>query len=262
MRINVFVPLCAVCIVVGGFVEVARAQQGDEIKAIQQDVAALKSDVKVLVEKQQEMIGQLNDLKKLLQAGDPANAVQPPTTIPINNDVFKGADGAHVAIIEYADFECEFCGQFMREVYPQIVENYISTGKAKFFYRDMTLQSHTHAVPAAIAARCASDQGKFWEMHGSLFADQSALEDKDLSERAKRLGLNTSKFDQCFFSRGHSNEIQASTLAAHKMGINGTPTFLLGVIDPNGNVVSIKRALVGAYSYDVFKSGIDDLLAR
>jgi protein-disulfide isomerase len=148
----------------------------------------------------------------------------------------------------------------MREVYPQLAENYIKPGKVKYFYRDLPMQSHTHALVAARAARCAGEQGKFWQMHESLFANQTALAEKDISGRATAVGLDSSKFSQCLSSGRYTDQIRSSTLEAGKMGINGTPTFLLGVVEANGDVTRIKT-IVGAPPYEHFKSEIDGLLA-
>jgi hypothetical protein len=75
--------------------------------------------------------------------------------------------------------------------HPQIVNDYIKTGKVKYFFRDMPMQSHPHAITAARGARCAGEQGKFWDMHKRLFANQAALAVKDLVNQAKQLELDT-----------------------------------------------------------------------
>ena len=236
---------------------VVEAQQSDDIKTIQQNISSLKSDIAALAEKQQQIISQLKDLRRLLQAG--SEPPHPPPTMSVDGKPFRGAPAAPIAIIEYADFECSFCGQFMREVYPQIIENYIQKGKVKYVYRDLPMPNHTHAMPAARAARCADEQGKFWEMHESLFANQEALEKRDIANRALALGLDTNRFADCVASEKHADEIRKDALEAQKMGIEGTPTFLLGVAEPNGDV-RIEQTLVGSYPYEIFKSNIEDLL--
>ncbi len=246
-------------VVLLGFASITGLSFGQETKSDATDIATLKRDVKVLVENQQQIIAQLNELKQLLLAG--SEPVHPPVNLSVNGEPFKGAVAAQVAIIEYADFECSFCGDFMREVYPQIIENYIKPGKVKYFYRDLPMPSHTHAMAAARAARCAGEQGKFWQMHESLFADQTALAEKDIFGRAAAVGLNTSKFAACLSSERHTDDIRRSTAEAQKMGINGTPTFLFGVVEANGDVMRIEKTFVGAPPYELFKSEIDGLLA-
>jgi len=165
-----------------------------------------------------------------------------------------------VAIVEYADFECPYCGQYEHEVYPQVFADYIQTGKLKYFYRDLPLPMHPHAMGAARAARCAGEQGKFWEMHDSLFAKQNAIRDVDMPGRAQEIGLDAAKFAECLSSDRHTEEIKTSATEAQKMGINGTPTFFIGTAGTNGEVTNLKM-IIGARPYDAFKSVIDAALA-
>ncbi len=174
---------------------------------------------------------------------------------------YRGDGGASVAIIEYGDFECPACGMYWKEVYPQIDANYLRTGKIKYFFRDLPLTMHPHAIPAARLARCAGEQGKFWEMHDSLFSNQAALGEKEASERTRALGVDVAKLNQCFASDKYLDDIRKSASEAQGMGIIGTPTFFLGVMDTNGQVISVKRTIPGAYPYLVFKSYLDELLA-
>jgi len=150
---------------------------------------------------------------------------------------------------------------YWKEVYPQIDANYLRTGKIKYFFRDLPLTMHPHAIPAARLARCAGEQGKFWEMHDSLFSNQAALGEKEASERTRALGVDVAKLNQCFASDKYLDDIRKSASEAQGMGIIGTPTFFLGVMDTNGQVISVKRTIPGAYPYLVFKSYLDELLA-
>jgi protein-disulfide isomerase len=249
------------CLVIVGLClcEFARAQEVTK-KDVREDIVALKEDMKALGEKQTQIVEQLKELKQMLQAMSGPPTAHPPSTIPVRGESFKGDKTARIAIIEYSDFECPFCGKFMHETFPQIDSNYIKTGKVKYFYRDLTLPSHHHAIPAARAAHCAGEQDKFWELHEDLFANQTALEEKDISARAQALGVNADKFGQCLSSGRYVDDIRKSTQEAAKMGIVGTPTFVIGSIDSDG-VVTVSKTIEGAYPYDLFKSDIDDLLA-
>jgi protein-disulfide isomerase len=152
-----------------------------------------------------------------------------------------------------------------------VFDDYIKTGKARLYYRDMPLPFHEHAVPAARAAHCAGEQGKFWEMHDSLFTDKipvpgpngrsSGLATSDIDERAAKLGLDTAKLDACMASTRFADVIKRSSEEAAKMNIEGTPTFVVGTIGPNGNVMSVKKTIVGAQPFGAFKAVIDPLLA-
>lgn len=117
------------------------------------------------------------------------------------------------------------------------------------------------AFRAAEAANCAGEQGKFWEMHDRLFANQSALKSEDLPQHAQELGLNKDAFKQCLDSGKYVSDIRKNMAEAHKVGITGTPSFLIGFTEPGGKVRAVKL-LVGAQPYGSFKGVIDGLLRR
>ena len=118
-------------------------------------------------------------------------------------------------------------------------------------FKDFPLPNHAQAFKAAEAAHCAGDQGKYWEMHDRMFADQRALEVPALKDSATALGLNMPKFTQCLDSSTHHDIVQADLDLGEKMGVNSTPTIYI-----NG------RAVIGAQPWEVFKSIIDEELAR
>jgi protein-disulfide isomerase len=244
-----------------GLSPVAPAQGQHRNEEMQEKISTLEQNVKALKEEQQKMSAQVDELKRLLLASSPPQPhPEAPATLALHGEPVEGDSAARVAIIEYADFECPFCGQYTRDVYPQIVKNYISTGKIKYFYRDLPLSIHSHAMIAAQAAHCARDQGKFWEMHDSLFTNQAALTEKDMSKRAQSLGMDSTQLTQCLSSQKYSDEIRKSVTEALSMGIQGTPMFFLGMIQDNGNVVKVGKIIMGAYPYEIFKADLDELL--
>jgi protein-disulfide isomerase len=85
----------------------------------------------------------------------------------------QGASSAPVTIVEYSDFQCPYCARYSTETYPEIKAQYIDTGKVRYMFRHFPLSFHSEAELAAQAAECAGEQGKFWEMHDTLFANQS-----------------------------------------------------------------------------------------
>ena len=237
-------------------------EQHDRNKA-DEDIAALKKQVQVLEEGQQQILQELRELKKLLQAKIIEPAAGPPAvaTLNVRGEPFKGDAGARIAIVEYSDFECPFCGKYSREVYPQIVERYVKTGKVRYYFRDLPLPIHANALPAATAARCAGEQGKFWEMHDSLFANQSALSQKDLAERAARLGLDQPRFSDCVSSTKYAEAIRKVVAGAQRMGIDGTPAFAIGTITAGGEVVTVNQVALGADSFEGFKAMLDEIIS-
>jgi protein-disulfide isomerase len=143
---------------------------------------------------------------------------------------------------------------------PQIDKEYVETGKIKHVFMDFPLPMHSHAMKAAVAAQCAGDQGKYWEMHDKLFANQRALGDGDLTKYAEELGLEAKKFKECLDSGKFADQIKKDTAEGQKAGLTGTPSFLLGYSEPNGKVKAVKK-LVGAQPYAAFKAVIDELLS-
>jgi protein-disulfide isomerase len=242
-----------------GLTQLGHAQVQSQAKDQPQgELSALRTDIRALQAEQQQIITRLDELKQLLQPNGQSPA--PVSSVSVRGETFRGDNNARVALIEYADFECPYCGEYERKAFPQILSDYIQTGKVKYFYRDLPLPMHARALPAARAARCAGEQGKYWEMHDSLFAKQNALSVPALLDRAQTLGLDTAKFTECQSSEKYTADIQKSVSDAQKMGIDGTPTFFLGVVEPSGDV-TIEKRLQGAAPFDVFKTEIDALLA-
>jgi protein-disulfide isomerase len=122
--------------------------------------------------------------------------------------------------------------------------------KVRVVFRDYPLPFHPQARPAAEAAACAHDQGKFWEYNKKLFANQSALADENLKTYAKDLGLDTAKFDECFAKKQFTANIDKDLADGVAAGVNGTPAFFI-----NG------RSLSGAQPFEKFKEIIDEELA-
>ena len=242
--------LALACLLALGACRSGLAQSSDDLKKLREDVATLKNDLKTIQEQQREILKRLNELEQ----------AQRPDTVSVKGDPFLGDRGARVAMIEYGDFECPFCGKYMREVYPQIVANYVKTGKVKYYYRDLPLSMHPHAMPAALAARCAGEQGKYWQMHDSLFADQRALTEPDLESCGQALGLDVAKLGQCIASKKYADRVHKDMSEADEMGVDGTPTFLLGTIGPGGDVVKIEKRVEGVAPYETMQSRLDELL--
>ena len=232
-----------------------KTEQKTELGVLRQEVQELKAQ-------QQVILDRLDDLKKLLRGGPPApQQVKLPDSLGIGGETFRGAPTATVAIIEYGDFECPFCRRFQQSTFPQILDTYVKTGKVRYIYRDMPLPFHAHAMPAAQAVHCAAEQGKYWQMYDSLFTDQIAQNTGELDERAKKAGLDTAKLDSCMTSARSVPAIQRGAAEAAKMEIDGTPTFLIGTVAPNGDVVSVKASVVGAQPFEAFQAAVEPLLA-
>ena len=171
-------------------------------------------------------------------------------SVDISNSYFKGEEDAPVTMIEFSDFQCPFCGRFFTQTLPLIQEQYINAGKVKFVYKDFPLESiHPMALPAALAARCAGEQGKFWEYHDMIFENQALLSDSILRQWASDLGLNTANFNSCLDSQKYLSEIRQDLQEGEAAGVRGTPGFLV-----NGQLIS------GAQPFSAFQQAIESQL--
>ncbi len=186
-------------------------------------------------------------------APTPARTPAPPTEVDmeklLDDDAVKGDENAPVTIIEFSDYECPYCVRFIQQTYPQIVKEYIDTGKVKLVFRDFPLSFHQNAQKAAEAAECAGDQDKYYEMHDKLFADGVKGGVDSFKHFAADLDLDTDTFNDCLDSGKHAEETKKDMADGAAAGIRGTPGFLI-----NGQLVS------GAQPFENFKRAIDAAL--
>jgi protein-disulfide isomerase len=163
-------------------------------------------------------------------------------------DPVRGPANAPITIVEYSDFQCPFCAR-VNPTLERIRQTY--GDKVRIVFKDFPLPNHPEAPKAAEAAYCAGDQGKYWEMHDRLFANQQALQVPALKQYAAALGLDTAAFDKCLDSGKHAGRVAANMEAGEALGISSTPTLYV-----NG------RPVVGAQPFEYFKIVIDEELAR
>lgn len=175
--------------------------------------------------------------------------LEPPrVTVGEANNPAKGPVGAPVTVVEFSDFQCPYCAR-VNPTLTKLQEAY--AGKLRIVFRDLPLLNiHKNAGHAAEAAHCAHDQGKFWEMHDRLFANQAKLAPADLKEHAVALSLDATAFNQCLDSGKYTAEWRRDSEEAGRLGLSGTPAFFI-----NG------RLLSGAQPYDAFAQVIDEELA-
>lgn len=170
--------------------------------------------------------------------------------IPITDQDHVRGSG-DVTLVEFSDFECPFCGR-VAPTMDQILKDY--NGKVKLVYKHFPLSFHPNAQPAALASECANEQGKFWEFHDKLFANQESLSTDFYKKTAQELGLNGDKFQKCLDGNTYASRVTNDENLGAQVGVQGTPATVL--IDKNGN----KQMISGAVPYASFKSVIDAAL--
>ena len=140
------------------------------------------------------------------------------------NSVAQGPAGAKVTVVEFSDFQCPYCSKAL-PMLKAAMDKY--PNQAKLYYKHYPLSFHQYAQKAAEAAECAKDQGKFWEMHDAMFADQSKLAVADLKATAATLGLDATKFNTCLDSGTKASAVSKDAQDGSQLGVSGTPTFYI-----------------------------------
>lgn len=166
-----------------------------------------------------------------------------------DDDPYIGGADALVTIVEFSDFRCGFCGRFATTVLPDLLDRY--GDQIRFVYRDYPIIGGASSYQAAMAAMCANEQGRFWDYHNTLFANQSQLGSQNaLFLIAESGGLDMDSFRDCFQTEAYREGILADYNQARALNITGTPTFFI-----NG------RPVIGAQPLEVFIEVIDEELA-
>src|SRR5258708_35134314 len=155
----------------------------------------------------------------------------------------RGGDNAAVTIVEYSDFECPYCRQEESRL-RQVMKKY--GDQVRLVYMDFPLPFHQHAMEAAIAARCADEQGQFWSYHDALIENPSALSTPALKTTAAQLGLDPVSFGTCLDDHKYEGSVVADRTEGERIGAHGTPYFIVG-----------SRPMSGAQPASSFESAID-----
>jgi protein-disulfide isomerase len=144
---------------------------------------------------------------------------------------------------------------------PELLKNYVETGKVRYVVRDYPLGFHKYAAKAHEAAHCAREQDRYWEMHEQLFANQKALQLENLPGYAESAGVaDLAAFSACLESGQYAERGRKSLADGAKAGVSGTPSFLIGVMQPDGTVKATKF-IRGAQRYPVFDDAIKEVLS-
>jgi protein-disulfide isomerase len=210
----------------------------------------------------EEMLRELRAIRMLLEkvtTPQPPAAPPQPQTAKITNlkGYALGKPDAPLTMVEFTDLQCPFCRQFAITSFDEIKKNWIDTGKLRYLSRDFPLDFHAQAMPAARAARCAGEQGKFWEMRLGLMRNANLLTPEYITKIAGDLKLDPKAFSACAASTKYDGEIQAETQEGAKLGVGGTPSFVLG----RTTAAAVEGPMmVGALPYAQFDAKLKSLL--
>jgi protein-disulfide isomerase len=208
-----------------------------------------------------EMLNELKQIRQLLEKQVPPPPPPPPDEkvnieFPLSGYAMGKAD-APLVFVEYTDFECPFCQRYHLDSFEQVKKEWVDTGKVRYYSRDFPLEFHPNARRAALAARCAGDQGKFWELRNTMIRNADQLSADRISVYAKDVGLDVSKFEACLGSDFYKAAIDKDIAEGNNAGVTGTPSFVVGRVD-KGRLTGLR--LVGAMPYPQIEAKIREVL--
>jgi len=171
-----------------------------------------------------------------------------------------GDGRAQVVVYEFSDYECPMCRHFAAETFPRFEKDYVRTGRVALVFRDNPLTVHPRAASAAAAGACAETFGKRWPMTERLLRDPVALSDDDFRRHAREIGIESAGFERCVSDPATAGKIRQGLEEAKRLGVKGTPIFLIGVRRPEDRRVRAVRKIEGALPYEVFQATLDGVL--
>jgi len=216
----------------------------------------------------QQILDELKAIRKTLEQRPLAPAPAQPQAQPQSDKVSMaftpggfsvGKDDAPLVLVEYTDYQCPFCQRFHTDAYAQLKTNYIDTGKLRFVSRDFPLAFHENARQSAVAARCAAEQGKYWEFRHTMIINASQLQPDKIVGYAQNASMDVDKFKTCVTSDKYRAAIDKDVAEGTAAGVSGTPSFVLGRVE-NGKLEGVR--LVGAMPYGQFEAKIKEMLAQ
>lgn len=194
---------------------------------------------------------------------DTANQEEfPAATTTIGDSPYLGdIKKAKVALVEYTDFQCPYCARHASDTEPSIIKDYVDTGKIIYVVRSFPLDFHGQiAIDSANAALCVNEIGgdsKFFDYYKLIFEKASTAE---LATIAQGLNINMDKYNTCMTENRYQDQITQDMADGAAAGVQGTPGFVIGVLDKDGNVEG--KLIAGAYPYESFQAIIDEMLDK
>ena len=174
----------------------------------------------------------------------------------------RGRSDAPVTVVEFADYQNPDCARFHQETFPRVAEEYVQSGLVRFVFKNFPdLTAHPQALKVHEAAACAGDQGRYWEMHDLLLADQAAMAAEHLIARAGTLELDTDLFRYCLTTGAHEKTIRRDVDEGKQGGVMLTPVFAFGLTEPDRQALRVERVVVGSQPYPVFEDAIEAVLS-
>jgi protein-disulfide isomerase len=181
----------------------------------------------------------------------------PRELIPIADLPAQGNPHAHVALLEFADFQCPFCAAFVRDTWPTLHDRFVSTGRLQLLFAQLPLSRiHPLARHAAEVAACAARQHRFWPLHDALFANPASLDANILTDLVTKQALDVSAMDRCQRTGAGTTVVAHDIALAAQLHITSTPSFIVGELTTDGVSLRATSILVGARPTSEFVTAI------
>ena len=237
------------CLLLAGFAGCsAKAAEGITREQGDQIIAELKEIRRALSDQQHGKVGK----------GETEETGASVVEVSDNDGQSLGSATAALTLVEFTDYQCPFCKRFHDRSWPELKAKYVDTGKVRYVVRDLPLEIHSVAMPAAIAARCAGAQGKFWPVHEALFNAQEALSPELIRKTVTDFGVLLPAYEQCVADPRTRAGITADIAEADSIGVNGTPGFVLASKKKGAKLSG--TLILGSQPTEIFTSRIDALL--
>lgn len=262
IRVTVVSVLVAALVVLASTLQPVLAQSDSEIETLKGEVETLKEGQAAMQKNLEEILDILEPLRRRAEARNRGGEFEP-KDIDLAGAAVKGAADAPVTLVEFTDYQCPFCRRHFSSTLPQIVQNYVESGKLRYVIKEFPIPSlHPAAPQAAEGALCAGDQDQYWEMHDAIFQNPRAVAPEQLKDKATELGLDVAAFSDCIDSNKYREKVRADMTEGRQLGVSGTPSFFIGPTDlENPDKITATKFIRGAQDYTTFRSAIEEVLS-
>ncbi|MBI4445590.1 MAG: thioredoxin domain-containing protein [Acidobacteria bacterium] len=185
---------------------------------------------------------------------------KPGTTMDLSGQPIQGNPQSRTVLVEFSDFECPYCTRHATSVFGELRERLVVPGKVRYAFVNTPLPIHPNAKLLAGAGICAAKQDSFWEVHDIFFGKKTKTK-TEIMLVAEDLGLELEKFDECLSDPETTGQIDRNLEETKRLGINGTPGFVIGTADATGQL-TIQRFVRGAQPFNVFEQAISDVSSK
>lgn len=173
-----------------------------------------------------------------------------------------GDKDAEIVLMEFSDFQCAFCRRHLNSVMPELLKEFIEPGDVEYVFLDYPVEErHPRAFKAAVAARCANEQDKYWEIRKRLYISSAMLTAFEIQEHAKAVGLDLGDFHACLESDRYRVAIGKDKATALRLRVRGTPTFFVGTRETGTDRVKLVQSIIGYQSIEIFRDHLNEVAA-